>query len=153
MTAAPEETNENPNIRELKQSDDVVKSGLIKSGVYYTNNHLVKITLNHDAIADIVFTADENNKWQNNIKMLWDQAEVYSIGKEHKSTFYRFLNDNQDIITPDKNSYDNNNGGENVKSSQADVLIELFNKSSPILFKDEFNVPHALVNIDGHYEV
>jgi len=52
--------------------------------------------------------------------MLWEQAEVYSIGKEHKSIFYRFLNDNQDIITPDKNSYDNNNGGENVKSSQAD---------------------------------
>ena len=42
---------------------------------------------------------------------------------------------------------DNNN-----KKSTADILIELVLENSK-LFKDEFGIPHALVNINNHYEV
>ncbi len=101
MTAASEENNN--NARELKQSPEVQKSELIKEAYYYPDNNRVKISLNGKIDADIVFTLVIDD-WTRNIKIVMDQAQAYGYtDKAHRSIFYRFINDNEDILTSSNN--------------------------------------------------
>ncbi len=98
---------ENNNVRELKQSPEVKNSELIKEGFYYPDRNRVKISLNGKINADIVFTPIIDD-WPRNIKIVWDQAQVYGYtDKTQRSIFYRFLNDNEDILTSPNNTSNN----------------------------------------------
>lgn len=52
-------------IIQLNKSKLLKDSGLVIDSVYYIDTHNIKISLNHNACADIIFTLDLK-KWQNN---------------------------------------------------------------------------------------
>ena len=51
----------------LKKSDKLKGSGLVTNSVYYIDTHDIKISLNHVASTDIIFTID-CKQWQNNLR-------------------------------------------------------------------------------------
>ena len=82
----------------LKQSDPLRQSGLVTDSVYYIDTHDIKISLNHNACADIIFTIDRK-KWQNNLDTIAEMAEENGIyDKESKRLLKYHLNDNHDEI-------------------------------------------------------
>ena len=85
--------NNSPNRIPLKKQP----ADIVREAFYYPDRNRAKISLNGMVNANIVFTPDK--KWQNNIKMVMEQAQAYGYGNEtHKSIFYRFLNENEDIL-------------------------------------------------------
>jgi hypothetical protein len=99
----------NNKIKELYQSDKIKQSGLIKNGFYNIDTKNISISFNHAINEDIKFTAE--NKWQNNHKLLLEEAELYGINDpESKLLLKIFLNDNEAVISADyKNNNKNNN--------------------------------------------
>jgi hypothetical protein len=153
----------------LKQSQNLIENGLVKYAVYEIDTNNIKISLNHDANSDIIFTIDKK-KWQNNHKFLLDEAEEYGInGKEQRLLLKRLLNDNENLILADYNNKSSNKKSQQHQEEEtttehsggsgggdtAELLLDLFNEQEPqpVLFKDQFKVPHALVNIENHYQV
>ena len=43
----------------LKQSNALKQSGLVTDSVYYTDTNNIRISLNHNACADIIFTINK----------------------------------------------------------------------------------------------
>lgn len=101
--------------------------------------------------------------------MLWEQMQEYGINdNESKLLCRRFLNDNQkEILKPYTNRNSNSSNGEYeedgedgedvggglggpTQSQIANLLIS-FAEDNATLFKDEFGVPHALLEIDNHH--
>ena len=90
--------NENSKIIKLKQSNELKQSGLVTNSLYYIDTHDVKISLNHQACTDIIFTIDRK-KWQNNLDTIVEMAEENGIhDKESKHLLKKHLNDNHDEI-------------------------------------------------------
>ena len=144
---------------QLKRSDRVKQSGLVTDSVYYIDTHDVKISLNHKACADIIFTIDRK-KWQNNLNTTTEMAEENGIhDKESKQLLKNHLNDNHDEIlrlynataNDDHQELEEEEEGEHKSLSQ--ILVELVLEDHIKLFKDEFNIPHILVMLQDHYEV
>ena len=82
----------------LKQSNELKGSGLVTNSVYYIDTHDIKISLNHVASTDIIFTID-CKKWQNNLNTIDEMAEENGIhDKESKQLLKGHLNDNHDEI-------------------------------------------------------
>ena len=50
--------NDSKKVIQLKKSVQLKQSGLVTDSVYYIDTHNVKISLNHDAGADIILTLD-----------------------------------------------------------------------------------------------
>ena len=151
--------NNNDNskrIIELKRSDLLKQSGLVTKSVYYIATHNVKISLNHNTCADIIFTIDRK-KWQNNLNTIADIAEENGIDdKGLKLLLKKHLNDNHEILTPTtdrKQEEESQKEEEEERISLPQILVELVLEKSINLFKDEFNVPHILVMLLDHYEV
>jgi hypothetical protein len=145
-----EDNNNSPNEIPLKKQPDIVKSAF-----YYPDRNRAKISLNGMVNADIVFTPDK--KWQNNIKMVMEQAQAYGYGNDtHKSIFYRFLNENEDILVPAAGDIGDNGDNMHKKvqeeaiKSAAETIVKLVLENGK-LFKNTFEEPHALVVIDNHY--
>ncbi len=91
----------------LKRSDRLKQSGLVTNSVYYVDTHDVRISLNHNACADIIFTIDRK-KWQNNLNTIAEMAEENGIhDKESKRLLQRHLNDNHDEILLETENSDN----------------------------------------------
>jgi hypothetical protein len=98
-------------IIQLDKSKLLKDSGLVIDSVYYIDTHNIKISLNHNACADIIFTLD-CKKWQNNLNTIAEMAEENGVyDKKSKQLLQRHLNDNHDkiltfstnITNPDKN--------------------------------------------------
>ena len=94
---------------ELKQNEELKQSGLVTNSVYNIYTYNVKISLNHKACADIIFTID-HKKWQNNLDIIAKEAKENGI-EDTKSIrlLKNHLNDNHDIILFESN---NVNGGD-----------------------------------------
>jgi hypothetical protein len=154
-TSSDDINNENPQFISLKQSEVLKQSGLVTNSVYYIDTYDIKISLNHNASADIIFTIDRK-KWQNNLYTIDVMAEENGIhDTESKKLLKRHLNDNHDEIVihfaTAKNNDDYEEKGEESKSL-SQILVELVLENHIKLFKDEFNVPHIVVIINNHYQ-
>jgi len=106
-------TNNNDNstkkIIELKQSDQLKQNGLVTNSVYYIDTNDVRISLNHDACTDTIFTIDRK-KWQNNLNTIAEMAEENGINdEESKRLLKSHLNDNYDEILEANNIEDDYN--------------------------------------------
>ena len=146
--------NENAKVIELKQNEKIKRSGLVTKSRYYIDTHVVKITLNHDAAADIIFTADLK-KWQNNLDIIDEMAEENGIhDKESKLLLKGHFNDNHDeifIVSRNKEEQRLQEQEEEKSISLPQNLVELVLKNSKELFKDEFKVPHIQVVLNNQY--
>jgi hypothetical protein len=158
--------NSNDNSKKiiiLKQSDRLKQKGLVTKSIYYIDTNNVKISLNHSANADLIFTIDRK-KWQNNLNTIVEMAEENGIiDNESKRLLKSHLNDNHDeILLNDDSDYNtdqekNEDTAEqkgNPMANTANLLLKLFQQTTmPVLFKDQFKVPHVLINIYDHYEI
>jgi hypothetical protein len=70
--------NNSKKIIHLKQNKQLQKSGLVTKSVYYIETLDIKISLNHVASTDIIFTID-HKKWQNNLDTIAEMAEENGI--------------------------------------------------------------------------
>ena len=77
-TNSSDNNNENLKVIKLNQSEALKQNGLVTNSVYYINTNDVKISLNHDACTDIIFTIDLK-KWQNNLNTVREMAEENGI--------------------------------------------------------------------------
>jgi hypothetical protein len=150
--------NYNSKVIELKKSEKLKQSGLVTKSVYYIDTQDVKISLNHDAFTDIIFTIDRK-KWQNNLDIIDEMAEENGIhDKESKRLLKGHLNDNHDeiIIESINNDKEEQRRLQQEKAEKslsiAQVLVELVVKNHITLLKDEFNVPHIIVVINNYYQ-
>jgi hypothetical protein len=147
--------NDNSKVIELKQNEKLKQSGLVTKSIYYIDTHAVKISLNHEACTDIIFTID-HKKWQNNLDIIDEMAEENGIhDKESKFLLKGHLNDNYNeiIIESSKKDKEERRQEEEEESlSLPQELVELVLKNSIELFKDEFKVPHIQVVLNNHYK-
>jgi hypothetical protein len=98
MSINNENNDNSKNIIKLKKSETLKQNGLVTDSVYYIDTNDVKISLNHDACADIIFTIDRK-KWQNNLDTMVEMAEDNGIfDKKLKQLLISHLNDNHDEI-------------------------------------------------------
>jgi energy-coupling factor transporter ATP-binding protein EcfA2 len=98
MSIDNNENNSSKNTIKLKQSEALIKNGLVTDSVYYIDTNDVKISLNHAVNTTIIFTVDRK-KWQNNLDTIVEQAEEYGIyDNESKRLLISHLNDNYDEI-------------------------------------------------------
>jgi hypothetical protein len=130
----------NNKIIELKVSQK--EGGLIKGAIYDIDTNNIRISLNHYANSDIVYTIDKK-KWHTNHKLLLDEAELYGI-KDIKDIveLKALLNDNEKLILAD---YSNNGNSQEISDDQDEkekeerkflpqVLVELVLENSIKLF-------------------
>jgi hypothetical protein len=146
--------NKNSKIIRLKQSEVLKQSGLVINSVYYIDTYDIKISLNHNTCADIIFTIDRK-RWQNNLNTIYQLAEENGIhNTESKKLLQHHLNYNHDEIvthfTTTNNDRDQEEKEEESKSLPQ-ILIELVLENSIELFVDEFKVPHIQVVLGDHY--
>ena len=123
--------NNSKKVIQLKKSVQLKQSGLVTDSVYYIDTHDVKISLNHNACADIIFTID-SKKWQNNLNTIVEMAEENGINdKESKQLLQRHLNDNHDTILTFSTSITNHDKNqEEVKEKKSKPKIITTFKSS-----------------------
>jgi hypothetical protein len=108
------------NIIKLKRSEALKQNGLVTDSVYYIDTNDVKISLNHDACTDIIFTIDKK-KWQNNLNTIVEQAEDNGIyDHESKRLLISHLNDNHDEILTATAFSNTNTNDNNVASDSND---------------------------------
>ena len=95
---------------ELKQDEELKQSGLVTNSVYNIYTYNVKISLNHKACADIIFTID-HKKWQNNLDIIAKEAKENGI-EDTKSIrlLKNHLNDNHDMILFESNNVSGGGG-------------------------------------------
>ena len=160
---SPDNNNSKRTIH-LKQSNALKQSGLVTDSVYYTDTNDIRISLNHNACADIIFTIDRK-KWQNNLYTVAEMAEENGICDKESKLLKNHLNDNYDEIltlstttsNDDKNQEEEETTGQksNTMASTAELLLDLFQEQEPaaVLFKDQFLVPHVLINIYDYYAI
>jgi len=100
----------------LKKSQALMQSGLVTDSVYYIDTLDVKISLNHKACADIIFTID-HKKWQNNLDIIAKEAKENGI-EDTKSIrlLKNHLNDNHAIILFESNNV--NGGGDDDEEKE-----------------------------------
>src|SRR5687768_1069402 len=95
---APNNNDSSKRIIHLKKSHPLIQSGLVTDSVYYIDTHEVKISLNHNASADIIFTIN-HKKWQNNLNELAKQAEENGISETKNILLLKsHVNHNHDEI-------------------------------------------------------
>jgi hypothetical protein len=142
-------------IIELKQSERLKQSGLVTKSVYYIYTNDVKISLNHNSGDNIIFTIDRK-KWQNNLYTIAQQAEEIGIHNEDSKKLLKFhLNDNHDSII--ESNHNNTNTGQRNDENEEEwkslpqILVELVLENYIKLLKDEFNIPHIIVEINNIY--
>src|SRR5688572_15444096 len=106
MSIDKENNNESKNIIKLKQSEALKQNGLVTKSVYYVDTNDIRISLNHDTCADIIFTIDRK-KWQNNLNTIVEMAEENGIhDKELKQLLKNHLSDNYESILESNNNDD-----------------------------------------------
>jgi hypothetical protein len=111
--------NNNSKIIELKPSARLIESGLVPKSVFYIDSHDVKISLNHKACTDIIFTIDRK-KWQNNLDTMEEMAEENGITeKENILLLKSHLNDNHDEILAAVFSNTNSCSSTNIEDSNS----------------------------------
>lgn len=151
--------NDNPKVIKLKQSKQLEDTRLVTKSIFYIDTHSVRISLNHSANGDILFTIDEK-KWQNNLDIIDKQAEENGINDKNLKKLLRYhLNDNHDeILKGFSNTATNgaNSVGEEQEKEKCkylpQILVELALENHIKLLKDEYNVPQIIIIINNHYE-
>ena len=86
------------------------------------------------------FNGNNKNNKQNFSEIKEEEDEEIRVIEESK--LEQINNDNENTSQQQQQQ----------QPSQSEILVDLIKENS-LLFKDEFSVPFALVDIDGHYEV
>jgi len=162
--------NNNTEIINLKLRYNLKNKNIITEFYYHIPTKSVIIRLNHKyEPTNIIFKVDTND-WSNNGEKITKLLNSRGVDQENIKLIVLTLDDNWNTIIDINfnNGHSNSdrtyvcrdisenltNENNDIEKSQANLLVKLFQeKSSSILFKDQFNVPHTLVNIQDHYEV
>ncbi len=120
----------NEKIIHLKQNENSIARGLIRNApTYNIDTENVRIPLNHATNDDILFTIDKK-KWQNNYKILFEQAEEYGIHDiNDKLSLRSLLNDNEDLLLANYNQESSQTKEE--KEEEEEESQELEKKEKP----------------------
>ncbi|MGH9982060.1 MAG: hypothetical protein ACRD6U_10965 [Nitrososphaeraceae archaeon] len=123
--------NNNDNskrIIHLKKSEELQSSGLVTDSVYYIDTHDIKISLNHNACADIIFTLD-HKKWQKNLNTIEEMVEENGITEKETIRLLKYhLNDNHDeiynsITNEGSNNNDTDDDDDDDNKSKKEVVV------------------------------
>jgi hypothetical protein len=90
-------------------------------------------------------------KWLDFRKSFKKMLEEYEVEKGHIKLILKTLDSNYDLIV-NKSGGSGDGGDRSAAGTIADTIVKLAMENST-LFKDEFNLPYALVKINDHFEV
>jgi hypothetical protein len=163
--------NENNFEIPLTLTDELKNSGIIQKFVKNTKQNYTELGLNSKyEECNMIFptliirSKKDDQGWIEFKELVRKELRRYGISTEHINQILTVLTRNYKLIS--EVSKNNNSDTENQqeqgqgkpaeqKIKVAELLLEIFNEldPKPVLFKDQFKVPHVLVNIDGHYKI
>ena len=153
--------NNNEYEIDLDLSEELEKRDIIQKFIIHKIHKYVKIELNHKYEKSTIILPTNNIKyWQkfhDNLDKEFDRKRIQD--KDDIRLIHNVLDYNHDLILGLNENNDNEKREEKAieqkDNSTAELLLDLFNEQDPkpVLFKDQVNVAHVLININSHYKV
>jgi hypothetical protein len=147
-----EENYNKPILISLQIGEELLKEDIVQSFVKDSQQNNLILEFNHKyPYTKIHVPTTRPNKWLDFRKSFKKILEEYEIKEEHIKLILKALDSNHDLIV-NKSGEGGDSGDSGIVGTAADTLVKLALENS-ILFKDEFNIPYALVKINDHFEV
>jgi hypothetical protein len=153
--------NNNENEIDLDIGEELKKKNIIQKFIKHKKHKYLKIELNHkyEKCTIILPTNNIENlpKFRKDLEKEFDRKAIQD--NDDRRLIRNVIDNNHELIAGLNENNDNEQREEKTTEQKdnrtSEVLLDLFNEQDPqpVLFKDQFNVPHALVNINDHYEV
>lgn len=157
--------NNDNNIIKIKLRDKLEQKNIVAQYKYHIPSKSIVISLNHKHTPPIntIFKINIDD-WRKNAEQInkilkprgVDPDDIRQLGMSlddcWESIYNTYCSSEEE---KEKEGEETGQKGNAKEVSAAELLLELIQTQEPavVLFKDQFNVPHALINIYDHYEV